>query len=273
MLRWAIPTACLVVAVIGVALLLAAPDVDQARLPPGGVAVVYLGIGAAWGFVGVGAFAHARRPENHTGGLMVLVGLLIALTGLQFTDKAGLWAIGALVDTIVLSVLIHLLLAFPSGHVDGRWTRRAVRAGYIAGALQLPGLLFQACADCPAGNPWLVVDSELLASLAGIPQAALLLFALVTTVYVLLKRRRTASPLLRRGLEPVLLEGAAILVLGLVTVTVNEIDSDYVKPFQIAFFASAALFPVAFLLGLVRTRFFRTAAVGRVIERLSLDPR
>ena len=43
--------------------------------------------------------------------------------------------------------------------------------------------------------------------------------------------------------------------------------------FQIVFFGAFALVPWAFLLGLVRTRFFRTAAVGRVIERLTQDPR
>ena len=42
---------------------------------------------------------------------------------------------------------------------------------------------------------------------------------------------------------------------------------------QILFFAAFALVPAAFLLGLMRTRFFRTAAVGRVIERLTHDPR
>ncbi len=204
---------------------------------------------------------------------MVLVGTLIALTGLQFLDVPVLFAIGALVDTVTISVLIHLLLAFPSGHVEGRWTRRAVIAGYIAGALQVPGLLFTECLECPGDNPLLVADNEVLSVLAGVPQAALLLFALVTTVYVLLKRRQTASPLVRRGLEPVLLLGATILVLGLMTVTASSIDRDSARPFQIAFFASAALLPAAFLLGLVRTRFFRTAAVGRVIERLSQDPR
>jgi signal transduction histidine kinase len=272
-MRWAIAAACLTTAAIGLAVLIKAPNVSELRLSPGGVAVVYLGVVAAWGFVGVGAFAHARRPENHTGGLMVLVGTLIAITGLQFFDEPLPFAIGAIFDTVTIAVLIHLLLAFPSGNVHGRWTRRAVISAYVAGALQLPGLMLTRCLDCPADNPLLVLDNEVLATLVGIPQATLLLFALVTTVYVLLKRRQTASPLLRRGLEPVLLLGATILVLGLMTVTATELGTDAAKPIQIAFFGSAALFPAAFLLGLVRTRFFRTAAVSRVIERLSLDPR
>ena len=43
------------------------------------------------------------------------------------------------------------------------------------------------------------------------------------------------------------------------------------RPVQIAFIATFALFPAAFLLGLLRTRFFRTATVGRLIEQLAAD--
>src|SRR5262245_43956523 len=67
-MRWIIGTACLIVAVIGVALLLEAPDVT--RPPAGGIAVLFIGVTIAWGFVGVGAFAWIRRPDNRTGALM-----------------------------------------------------------------------------------------------------------------------------------------------------------------------------------------------------------
>ena len=45
------------------------------------------------------------------------------------------------------------------------------------------------------------------------------------------------------------------------------------RSLQILFFCAFALVPAAFLLGLMRTRFFRTATVGRVIDRLTQDPR
>src|SRR5689334_13277142 len=150
-MRWAIAIACLIALVIGVDLLIAAPDVT--RLPAGGIAVLYIGVGVVWGFVGVGAYAWLRRPENRTGALMVLVGVLMALTGLQFLDAPALYAIGALCDTVAASALIHLLIAFPTGRVEGRLARGAVVSGYVAGALQLPMLLFMGCADCPGGNP------------------------------------------------------------------------------------------------------------------------
>ena len=83
----------------------------------------------------------------------------------------------------------------------------------------------------------------------------------------------TSSPAQRRGLEPVLLLGAAILVLGLAFALTQAADLDATKPLQIAFFSAFALLPAAFLVGLVRTRFFHTATVARLIEQLTRDPR
>ena len=101
--------------------------------------MLYIGVVLVWGFVGVGAFAWLRRPDNHTGKLMVLVGVLVALTGLQFFDTPALLGSASRCDTLCGSALIHLLLAFPSGRVEGRWARRAVVAGYIAGCRAAPG--------------------------------------------------------------------------------------------------------------------------------------
>ena len=70
-----------------------------------------------------------------------------------------------------------------------------------------------------------------------------------------------------------LLLGAVILALGLGLVIANISGVSAPDVFQILFFGAFALVPWAFLLGLMRTRFFRTAAVGRVIERLTQDPR
>ena len=82
---------------------------------------------------------------------------------------------------------------------------------------------------------------------------------------LLARRRRAASRVERRGLDPVLLLGAVIVALGGVFLVVQD------KPTQLAFLSAFALLPGAFVLGLVRSRFFRTAAVGRLIERLAAD--
>jgi signal transduction histidine kinase len=270
-MRWMIAAAALVVLAISVALLIVTPDLEPERLEPGGRAVPYIGVVLVSGFVAVGAYAWLRRPENRTGALMVLGGVAVALSGLQFFDNQALLAIGVALNPFSISVLIHLLLAFPSGRVEGRWARRAVASAYIFGALQLPALLVMRCPECPFENPWLIEEHDVIASIFGVGQVLTAFFAVVVAFVVLLRRWRASRGDQRRSLEPVLLLGAVILALGVATVATQGTGAADVA--QIAFFSAVALLPAAFLLGLVRGRFFRTAAVGRVIERLTRDPR
>ncbi len=105
-------------------------------------------------------------------------------------------------------------------------------------------------------------------------QAVLGLAALAGGVAIVLRRWRRSSRFERRGLEPVLGLGAVILALIAATSYTQSASShDVAKATQIAFFSAFVLLPAAFLLGLLRTRFFRTATVSRLIERLTLDPR
>ncbi len=258
---------------VGIWLLIEAPN--AVHLPPGGRSVLYIGVVLVWGFVGVGSYAWLRRPDNATGKLMVIVGVLVGLTGFQFFDTPALLGLGLAVDTLSGSVLIHLLLAFPSGRVEGRWARRVVACGYVAGFAQIPALLFTPCDEGCAidENPWVIADVEVLSAIFGLIQGLSLLFAIVAGVTVLLYRWRTSGHFQRRGLEPVLLLGATILALGLALVIANIAGGGAADVVQILFFGTFALVPWAFLLGLMRTRFFRTATVGRVIERITQDPR
>ena len=45
-------------------------------------------------------------------------------------------------DTLIVSLLVHLLLAFPSGRLEGRGARIVVAMAYAAGALQPLLVLF-----------------------------------------------------------------------------------------------------------------------------------
>ena len=49
---------------------------------------------------------------------------MVALSGLQLFDSGLLWALGAMTDAVAVSLLLHLLLAFPSGRLEGRAERR-----------------------------------------------------------------------------------------------------------------------------------------------------
>ena len=202
---------------------------------------------------------------------MTIIGLAVALTGLQLFDVPVLWAIGAMGDTLIVSLLVHLLLAFPSGRIEGRGARIAVTLAYAAGAMQPLLVLFITCegVDCPS-NPVLIADDASIANTIETIQSILAVSGFAATIAVLGRRWQTSTRAQRRGLEPVLGIGAVTLALGLAT-ALSQATDVAAKPLQIAFIASFALFPAAFLAGLLRTRFFRTATVSRLIEQLAAD--
>ena len=125
--------------------------------PRAGAAVAYIGVALAWGFVAAGVFAWLRRPDNRTGPLMIAVGLATVTAGLQFSDAALPFVLGALFDTLIVALLVHLLLAFPSGRLDGRAARVTVAAGYVmATVLHAPQVLLgdeHGIADAPGRAP------------------------------------------------------------------------------------------------------------------------
>jgi signal transduction histidine kinase len=241
---------------LGAAVLALAPGADD--LPEGGVAVAYIGVAGAWGFVAAGGFAWLRRPDNRTGPLMLAVGLATLTAGLQFSDAAVPFVLGALCDTLIVALLVHLLLALPSGRLAGGATRVTVAAGYVmATVLHAPQVLL--------GDEHGLADAPRVVDVMAALELAVELAVLLATVVLLARRRRAASRVERRGLDPVLLLGAVIVALGGAFLVVQG------KPTQLAFLVAFALLPGAFVLGLVRIRFFRTAAVGRLIEGLAAD--
>ena len=67
-------------------------------------------------------------PDNRTGMLMTIVGLVTAVSGLQLFDEPVPYVLGSLADTTTAALLVHLLLAFPSGRLEGRAARGSSRS-------------------------------------------------------------------------------------------------------------------------------------------------
>jgi signal transduction histidine kinase len=258
--------ACLLALALGLVVLSLAPNAD--RLSGSADAVPYVGVVLAWGFVAAGTFAWLRGPGNRTGPLMIAVGLATVTAGLQLSDAALPFLLGALVDSLVVALLVHLLLGFPSGRLEAPAARIVVGAGYVtATLLHVPQLLLGSdygCTepDCPA-NLIEVADAPGAVDVLESLHAAAQLAVVVAAVVLLVVRRRAASRVERRGLDPVLGLGAVIVALGGVSLMTDG------EAAQLAFLCAFALLPAAFVLGLVRSRIFRAAAVGRVLERLS----
>ena len=248
-MRWTIAAACAFTFVVGVVILAATPGLE--RLPPGGRAIPYLGITLAWGFVAVGSFAWLRRPDNRTGLLMTLLGVSVGVSGLGLFDVPALWAIGSMADTVTISLLVHLLLAFPSGRLEGRGARIVVAMAYAAGALQPALVLFSRCEGegCPS-NPLLIADDAAIAGVIGGVQGVFAVVSVTLTIVLAAASLAHVEPgAAPRPWSPCCCSAAVIMVLGLATAG----DADRRRRrrrLQIAFIAAFALFPAAFLLGL-----------------------
>jgi len=270
-----VAAASVVAAALAIVLLALIPGSSQ--LPDLGwiFAVVLVAMGVA--FFALGAVVWLRRPDNRTGLLMLIEGLVILVTGLQISSNPWLFIVGSLTDALVISAFIHMLLAFPTGRLESRSSRIVVWVAYGAAILQIPVILFGSGPDlgcnaehsCPH-NPLLIAHHTTFTNVVESVQGIALVGAALVTVFLLLRRYRASGPLARRGLAPVLFVGAAILLLAIIQAVLRGTAAGPAA--QGAFFIAFALLPVAFVLGLSRSRLLRGSTIAGLVDRLVRDP-
>ncbi len=89
-------------------------------------------LAVGWAFMACGLVAAARRPDSRSGALMVATGFAWFLGNFSSAAVGPLaWLAG---NGIYLhrGILVHLLLAYPSGRLSSRPARMAVGVGYVA---------------------------------------------------------------------------------------------------------------------------------------------
>ena len=264
-------------AALGVVLLHVTPGAD--RLPAGGRAVPVLVVVVGWAFVAAGATAWLRRPDNRTGALLLVFGLVVLLSGLTIDDDPLPYLVSTFADPLAIAVFAHLLLAFPSGRPVGRAARGVVAALYavavvpqLAIALTDPRLGDERCTTCPR-NLLLVAEHQSVASaLLTVQRAAGLALVLLALVLVA-RRRRSTTGFEREAYAPVLVAGGTILAVGVASAAAQDtgLDPAIQRDAQLVFIATFAALPAAFLHGLARARVFRTTSVRSLLERLTTD--
>jgi signal transduction histidine kinase len=234
------------------------------------VAAVDLLVG--WSFIGTGLFAWWRRPLNRTGVLMTALGFAWFAQTLSAANSEVLFTIGIALDSLFPSIAAHLLLAFPTGRLEGRAVRWTVAGGYfVATVLQLPSLLFEA-EEPDDLHSFLVAHpnqplSDRLDALQYLGGVAL---AAASTVIVT-RRWRAASPPQRQVLAPVLWTGGGALLAFLIA---KGLDAAGSPEHRLELFAEALLatVPFGFLVGLLRGRLAQGPAIAELIGRLGQAP-
>jgi signal transduction histidine kinase len=232
-----------------------------------------------WGFIGVGLYAWGRRPDNRVGMLMAATGFawLVGVSG--FSNLPLVFTFGQLLGAVFFAVVIHLLLAFPNGRLQGVAERRIVLATYLVTTVGvLPLWLFADpkqldCAECPS-NVLLVHANESLVRTLGTIVNVIGAVLVASVLVVLVRRWRRATPAQRRFLVPVYSAGVAVLLLLIVVVSLQAggLSSKALDVLWVISMVPFALVPYLFLGTLVRARMIQSGAVGELMARLGETP-
>lgn len=213
-------------------------------------------VALAWIWAGAGICAWWRRPTNGIGGLLLVGSLSIFLMSTGVLGPPSMTWLNAIFATTPLGVAIHLLLAFPSGRVRGRLSATAVVLGYVT------CIVFDTARALTTGTPAFEPLSFV--------QSVLGVTAMAMTAVVLAQRLRSADAAHRRRLLPLYTYGLlAVICLPLIpnVLLPMGLDFDIVISLQCVLLAGL---PIAFLFGVLRGGFSRTAPLEALSEWLAI---
>ena len=219
---------------------------------------------------------YRRDPTGPMWKLFLLYQLVGAVGVIWVVPTSLTWLLSQASIGIGSVVFVHLVLAFPSGRLSDRYDRIVVVAAYLfVLATRLAWIVVWRPPIDPVGfsprNPYVLWPNDDLAQLFGpgaIVAMAPLLYAAVMAGLV--RHWRRASPALRRALIPIIV--AAPLQLA-ITLAWHLVDADTaglgnlraVLEHPVVGMAGL-VFPVGFLLGLLRTRLARGSIAELAVE-------
>jgi PAS domain S-box-containing protein len=232
---------------------------------------VMLAVPVGLAFVGAGLVAWSQRPENRTGLLMTLVGFTWLGASLSEANDSLIQTIGAAFGSIPFIFFTWLVLAYPSGRLQRGLDAFVVGLTALLALVISPARFLVAerpapCEDC-APSAFLVSEQPAVADALDVVFRGVAFAVTIAIVVTLARRWRGATPALRRALTPVFL--AAFLVAGALAVGVALDSVGRLGPEAPEAIGLLGLLgvPVAFLLGLLRSRLAR-AEVGRMVVEL-----
>jgi len=248
-MRLRVSLAALAAALGGWAIALAIWKPGELTLP----VAVHLAIG--WSFVAAGLVAWARRPENRTGLLMTLTGVVWFGRDFDSLGFSPATRLSELSQNLFLALLAHQVVVFPDGVTRSRRERALVAAIYL---LAVPGYAV----------------SEIGPTVNDVLSALGIVLA-VAAVAIIVDRWRSASAPRRRALEPLLWAGPPTLAVVAASIAKDYLDLSVSATGDAVLDWCAlayTLIPAAFLAGVLRTRLHRGALAELVLELSDASP-
>ncbi|MGE5236972.1 MAG: sensor histidine kinase [Acidobacteriota bacterium] len=219
----------------------------------------------------------ARQPANRL--WMLILGYLAVnrfVWSLQYVSNPVVQGLARTFLYVSIAVFVHVVVAYPSGHLRTRFDRALVLFVYafVVGICLLHAALWEPGSGCPdAWCPQNVLlvwpNNELAGTVARVGNlAAPFIGALV--VYAIWRHRQTAAPAARRALLPVVVAVPIAYVfdsLGYLTdagvIGGVQMPGDMWHIIQLV---ADAIVPVGLLLGVLRLRLDRGRVAGLVVE-------
>ncbi len=194
---------------------------------------------------------------------MLLTGLLWFLSALPSSSVAILFTVGYATPSWAKAVFTQAVFAYPEGRLHSRLERGLVIAPYH------DAVVGQFVTLTLTQAPWnlILVDGNVGVARELLRAQRWFGFAIVAAALTLLALRlRAGSAPLRRVILPVLLTGALTLTLAGATIIANELNAPSAVELNLAQIAAFGLMPVAFLVGLLRSRLARFGIAELVVE-------
>jgi signal transduction histidine kinase len=237
-------------------------------------AALYFLVDLVW--VAAMVATYLRDPSGRMWRLFLLYRIVTTLGVLWVFPTSLTWTLSQLVTGLGSVVFVHLVLAFPSGRLVDPFDRRMVAGAYTVLAVsRIAWVLVWQPAPGQVGfaprNPFVVAPDDTLAFLFGpvalVGLAALLLGAVVVGLG---RHWRRASPVLRRSLLPITIAAPIQLGFTVAWYLGGAIPTEWGTlrgVLQSPIVALAGLvFPVGYLLGLVRAKLARAAVADLAVE-------
>lgn len=238
-------------------------------------------VAVGWSFIFAGLFGRRLRKENRTGNVMLAIGWLWWLALLIGTRVPIVWTLSSALQPVSLVLLVYLLLTFPQERLrDSLWAQLIMVAMLISFTVSATFSAFYdprafGCTNCPGNlNLFLIHnDFDLIAlkdKVAGWGTHA----AISGLIVFLFYRWRSATTAGRRVLAPMLVPAFvwAIAYWAYLTFLRLAQQQIYAPPMYLyhllirTFVVGLVLLPVAFVVGLARTRARRSRVSNLVVE-------
>jgi signal transduction histidine kinase len=234
-----------------------------------------LGVNAIDGLVWLAAIlvTLARQPANPLWKLMLayLIGGWL-IWALQYVSNPVVQGLAWTVNAIWIAVFVHVLVAYPSGHLRTRFDRALVLFVYafVVGIRLLYVATWEPETSCPtAWCPENVLFVWSNAQLSDLIKAANLAAPIIGAVvlYAIWRHWRTAGPAARRVLLPVVVAVPIAYVINSLSYLADAFGTEALRSAaHYPSLATVAIVPLGLLLGVLRFRLGRGRVAGLVVE-------